>query len=320
MTQKINRFESGHGATEYILPAALIGVVVFVSVLGLQQVLPSYLRGTVGNDAALAAQNGSTGQTPNHSLSESAVGVKPLGIYTRIHVKPESQGYLAEYKKEIEAIGSDGVTEKLLAAMNRYIDELLALGDITEAQHFELQKLSNQGHHLARIQSAIEQLAKQSAASGKPLGAQKVEFDGKTIGIHTLTAMSVINNDETASRQVSAVYTPTNKISAEMKAAFGLDPNLQYIGTPVFEFIQQYEKALSIGEMSDPTTQATIRALARDIQQLSHNTGMAAADVYHRGADPALFNKSIASKTSHSNAGEICTIGNHQDEGIFCSP
>jgi hypothetical protein len=305
----------GNGATEYMLPAMLIGVALLVSAIGVQDFLPNYLKGTVGSDTVTKNLVGQT-----QTSSEGSVAVKPLGFYTQVKLKPDSGRYLAQYKRNIEALGADGATEKLLSTLNRYIDELLALGKISEAQHAELLKLSNHGHQLAGIQGAIEALAIQSAESERPTLQNTIEVNGITRNLRNLAAMSIISNDSTGANASRKIYTPTTEISAQMKTEFGLNPSFEYVGTPVFEFIQQYEKALNTGEMADPTIRATIRALARDIQQLSQHSAIAASEIYHYGADPSRLNESIASRTSHSHSGEICTVGNHQDQGVYCAP
>lgn len=300
----------GNSMIEYLLPAALVTVLVFAS-------LP--ILGESFRQALVVPQG--EGALQNKNLSMRTYGnVDPQ---TRFNFETEagtsntgSNARLESLKEDIETLGGNGTTNKLLAELEDSTRKLLAEGKITPEQANQLQILANKGHRLAELQKLIEQAADRAGDNIHVFDKSKVLFEGKAISMARATASLTYNNEST---KTSETYELVRNLDPKLREQFGISTEYTSIGRPLMEFFQAFGKAQDAGALNNPEAQAIVTGLAKDIAGLTLNVANTSARIYLvKEFTPAEFRKQQASNLTHSDSAAICTTGGSEDNGRFC--
>ena len=164
----------GSALVDYILPTALIGVVVGLSLWALtdSNILLSFItnsiNGQMQNGVLVVDNNYSTTSIPTNTSTSSAdaapttplSSIIPPGTYDKatgtINLGTFTLTGLPEnFSDFTETAGASGGTDKLASLIYQLANQVEQNGDIAQAE--EIRKLATMGHNIASIQKQLEQ-------------------------------------------------------------------------------------------------------------------------------------------------------------------
>lgn len=284
---------------EYILPIALIGIMVFTAVSLHKQGFQNALPGLSGGDKTLQ--------------DRSALALRPMGSmpYTQpVQITMEDGSILTlnemptDIPKLLETMGSDGTTELLIANLRNLAQQLLETKQITQAQYNRLESLANQGHRIAALEAQIEAAARR-ARNGEEFNNTTFLFDGET-----MTTRDALSKIMQAGNGVGVSQVGNNPLALEIN---GIPP-----GAEKLAFLQLYHQAASGSVLDNPAVKNVVTSLVSQISQLTEQVTQTS---YNLGSDrisPNGFKHDLASQATRVNAVGICMAGGTQDSGIYC--
>jgi hypothetical protein len=287
---------TGQGVSEYGLIMALvaIGALGALTLLGnnlnfgFKTMVPepsSHITSLpAGNQPDVSSHSSSTASQSN------ARWTRPLHITLQNGSQITIDGYPDNLSKAIMTIGANGTTTQLLSTLERLIDELLAKGEITEAQASALRTLANRGHDLADREKFIEDYLNNSQNS-RPQTGEAVTYKGKTY-----------SGLDTFSRSMDILSSGAKKDS---QAAFD----------------DAYQQALNSAALQDPAVRAVVDTLVQDIVSIADVFGGETSAFLTRPEKYPTYQDLLeytASKQTHQDSADICKVGNHKDSGIQC--
>jgi polyhydroxyalkanoate synthesis regulator phasin len=203
--------------------------------------------------------------------------------------------------KTVATSGANGTTALLANQIESVAQQLLATGELTEAQYNSLMALANQGHQIGELERTIEQTAANStdAASFMANLAQYPEFAGLATGDH-----STLFGYATGSTDPTLVTDPLGSI------------DIAHGSTKVF--LQLYQDVLNSGALNDPAVKQQVESLATNIAYLSEVALDNAIDVKWGTIPPSQLQDKLVSETTQIDSLQICTTGNGTDSGTQC--
>lgn len=302
--------QSGNGMTEYILPVAVIGTLVFAGMPAVMGGLFNTFSGALGNGNE-PVQNKTLKVTPLGSISQPVAeiqatdGVRPDQITLQDGTVLSITGLVNNFKERVETVGANGTTDQIAASLKALALQLKEAGKIDTDQFNKLEALANEGHNLAVYQKRIEDLAKSgSVASYKASGG-------------ALTAAYMTQNNETS----PTYYVPTSQLDPKTLELFGLSTTLKSTGKGLFNLLKAYEEVASNGTLSDPAINQLVTTLSIQIKTMSYEVTTARQyAMWNLGEFPPsqLQSQMAASAESNLNASIICATGGTADTGTHC--
>ncbi len=330
MTVKLKAL-SGNSLLEYALPMVaffLTGTMALLS--GMPDLLQAYFTDTVkGNSSshsvAIAAY-GTVGAAAQVLTPSSPTETEPETETPNLDEPPlneeESISFdLSDYPTDllstIETTGGNGTTTLLLSILERYIEQEVAAGNMTEEDSQILIQLANQGHKMAAVEKIVEDRYANSSSYDEFL--QPITYDGVTYPNPSDLVDATLG-------WVGSEGNPSGLIAYDII----LDPNADQthsgiweIGGETREFARIYQEAKAAGRLSDPTTDLVVTSLAEQISMLSGTMQQAPNHMYvgiFPGTVPYedAFSKVIASEITDINSVGICAADGGEDSGVQC--
>lgn len=304
----------GQGLAEYSLIALLILVVSIPAIslfggdlMGLLQDMFSGMNKSVTAQAtplsnAAMAQSGDLVAAERNFAGSSAAVKVTLKDGTVIDLSQ----YPQDLKKYVDATGSNGATNEMLAQLDSLIAQLKKGNQITPAQLSSLQDLSNQGHRIASIEKLLEDSYK-NADSLNTIYSGQVTFDGKTYT--PLTLRSLIGWDTGLNGTYTGNDTP-DTLQTTMSAT-GANPELS-------KFLNLYFQAEGSGALNDPALKNIVSDLTSQIAFLTEVSEHSSWEIATSSLDPKTINNVQVSLVTDNNSSQICKAGNGKDNGVVC--
>lgn len=318
----LKKSASANALTEYILPVAIIGIVVIMAVTQLVPGLSARVK---------SSNNGAPLTVGSNQMLVRSMGSNPYTQSLQIQMADGSVLTLNEYPRDIqnllETVGSNGTTDILAANLQSIAQQMLAQGKLSEEQYNQLIDLANQGHNLGIMEGLLEDAAIRSNGDKNAFKLMPMTYKGQqhtTASLHTTLSETIGNLENTISAQ---------QIDPETKRIFGLYETVTgdnedkgkpiFYGRDLYNFMNSYMSASRQGALNDPTVQKVVRDLAMQIKTISVQTAAAAYYSFDESNTELRledFSKNVASNVTHQNSAQICQNGNGTEEnGIHCS-
>jgi len=214
--------------------------------------------------------------------------------------------YPQDLKKYVEATGSNGATNELLAQLDSLVEQLKKGNKISESQLNSLQALSNQGHRMASIEKLLEDSYK-NASSLNTIYSGQIVFEGKTYT--PLSLRSLLGWDSGLNGNYTGLDTP-DTLKTTMSAA-GANPELA-------SFLNLYFQAEGSGALNDPVVKGIVSDLSSQISYLSEVAEHSSWQVATDSLDPKTISSVQVSHLTDDKSSKICKVGNGKDTGVHC--
>lgn len=306
---------SGQSLAEYILPIALLvgGVFFFANNNPFQSAdtiskVFSAQKGAVSGQFSMQ----SYGQNPNsQALSLTLANGETIML----------PGTFKNIAQSVEAVGSNGTTEQLLANLDALLANPEFLKTLTPNQIQSLINLSRQGHRIGGLQKSVEDLATQFAQDKNGFGSTALSAEGTNFSsVRELTnRIAFYSSDPALSMDPGfRSYLASQGLLPQgdaMLTANGL-------GTELASFYTLYQAADQGGALQDPGVKSLIKSVVFEVASLSDNLENVAMGNVVLGGDPSATPDKLlslqASSLTHVDSTTICHTGNGTDTGIKC--
>ncbi len=350
------RMKAKGNMAEYLLPAVLVGLVAVGA-----------LAWTVNSTPA---QNGITGLFQGEStqveqgkrlLSTRSFGQSPL-LQTFEYTTESGQmiripNFPTDLSAAVEVDGTQGTTEKLLAAYEQWIDALVKAGEITQDQGNLMKTLSTHGHHMANQQGVLEKgIAScgeskrcvwdmlnnldqnEQVAQNGGLSFRDAYFQNSPTPANSIEHMKMNGSlpDKNQTRDLPPHQRQLFSQFGILKAEVDNDPlynnnfdNMR-VGQSLHTFLSTYERVLSQVPLS-PHNQRLMNYFSGSIVNLSMSAVSVANGVFDEKQSrlPSEFNQAVAfgmkrneeknrSELMHVHAGGICHLADGKDSRQGC--
>lgn len=310
---------------EWVLPTALIGLVI----LAFCSDFPAAFRTFLGN-----TMSSQTLSSDDVSLHVRSMGKYPYLQTVNLTLSDGSQlsvDYPSNLQRMLEVDGANGTTDELLAVLHNLASELLAKGEITQAQYNHFEALANQGHRLSEYEKAIEAHAALYRNNLEGFYNEKVIMDGKEY--QSVLAISydiswIDPKRATSEYQQGNYYAqsvPLIHKLTELDFKTTTTDEIKVIGVsdiaPGRELRTFYEEYLSLrtsGALNHPGINTLVKDLTEKISILSSLTENQVSSMDMMKKSNLNINGGIASAASHYLSGSICNVGGGNDSGIQC--
>ena len=357
--KRINiRSSSTGNLAEYLLPALMIGGLVLISITGLLQ---SNLFQNTQTQALLQA-NGISKDTQGKGL----LNIKTMGQnpFDQPYQYKTADGKLitipnfpTDLAAAVEVDGGHGTSEKLLAAMEAWIQAMVEAGEIDQTQANALKSLANQGHSIGNNIKFYENIALQCGTSKecvqtKLYGSREPEPPVLNLVITTpekALEFPGANISRPSAQEIEALFqlSPLQKNLLHSLDAYKNKPNNILIGKHALDFVQKYEVARNQLAASSPQSLALLNYFSSNVL----NLGFSSASTIHEAGweqgnegrnilnshrekkfsnnSPQDFNAILAawtqvndktsrSELTHANANGICQMGQGEARATEC--
>lgn len=315
----------GNALAEYILPLAVIGIVVLITVT----VIIQNVQGGIPNLFGTVTPTGS-----EKNLSLRPLGSNPYAETIQIVMADGTTITLENYPKDvsklIETVGADGTTDILVENIRSLAKQLKDKGQITETQYNALEELANNGHNYGMTERLLlDAMARNTTflTSGfvednEILTIRQRHF---ALGVHTnalgedgLPRSRYLADVLELKPYIESLRGRIDSFSLERKSSPEFHDNA--IGDTMYSFLKAYQKADQSGALANPAIQKVIQSLSKNIVLIGDNfqDTVTLRQVNGGSTNPESFNFSQASSFSHENAGGICDTGGGEDTGIHC--
>jgi hypothetical protein len=343
---------------EYMLPAIMIGGLVLISVTSLMQ---SNLFQNSGTQAIMQANGISKDSQGKALLNIKTLGQNPF--YQPYQYKTADgkvitiPNFPTDLAAAVEVDGGHGTSEKLLAAMEAWIQAMLDSGEIDQNQANALTALANQGHSIGNNIKFYEDVALQCGASKACVQTRLYGSRGPEPPVLNLVITTPekalefpgANISRPSVQEIETLFqlSPLQKNLLHSLNEYKSNPNNILIGNHALDFVQKYEVAKNQLTASSPQSLALLNYFSSNIM----NLGFASASTIHEAGweqgtegrnilnrhrekkfsdnSPQDFNAVLASwtqvndKTSrseltHTNANGICQMGQGESQPTAC--
>jgi hypothetical protein len=311
-----------HGAfggtiVEYLLPA---GLVVMACLTGFS-IIGGGLDGWLGRFKGEMSQTVSSAQTAELAQQQAAAAAAAAAAMPGAKGGGAASGAAydltdpSKVQEALQAVGANGTTSEILASMEKWIQDQLASGDLTEDQANSLTKLANAGHELANAEKSLED----AVLSGQ----STLTYNGKTYNV------------------------------TDFSNQLGMDTGIGMTGVPNMDpstampltqpFMAAYQDAVSGGLMNNAGAADVVNNLSKQVVSISDLlkwnansavTGGKSVDQYKTdlyngylytaqtvGVTPVIpSSPNTASDATHTDSSGICTTGKGSDSGRKCHP
>jgi hypothetical protein len=247
----------------------------------------------------------------------------------------------------IEVDGGHGTTEKLIAAMDRFVEALIQAKEITPAEGNLINQLANKGHDLGHVQNVAETLAANCGSNTQCM--MDVVLNPQHPLLKTLALNGISFPDGVlATRSESLFGTLSPQETAILNQLFpNLGADKLLLGNNQKAFLSQYHDILNKVPLSSASSQV-LRYLTKGIFSASLASVQAAnllgraqtseltieAPVLNElsSRSPGALNE-LASKLTkanfsesgqslsasiHKQSAQVCQVGDGQDTGDAC--
>lgn len=291
--KRINiRSSSTGNLAEYLLPALMIGGLVLISITGLLQ---SNLFQNTQTQALLQA-NGISKDTQGKGL----LNIKTMGQnpFDQPYQYKTADGKLitipnfpTDLAAAVEVDGGHGTSEKLLAAMEAWIQAMVEAGEITPTEANLLKKLSNQGHSIANnigiLEKATLACQTKSCIFNKIWGTP-TDNETKKALFHLARMSNVSTSIEDRNNSVpmssqdrKTLYELAPWIEAvgnEMNYT-GKDANNVRVSKMVQTFLQDFQNAQNALSKISPQSKGLLSYFSSSILNLGLRTAMSTSEI-----------------------------------------
>jgi hypothetical protein len=343
---------------EYMLPALMIGGLVLISISGLIQ---SNLFQNAGTQALLQANGISKDSQGKALLNIKTMGQNPF--YQPYQYKTAEgetitiPNFPTDLAAAVEVDGGHGTSEKLLAAMEAWIQAMVDAEEITPDDAKGLKALANQGHLIANNLKAHEDVIAHCGPSKECIQTKLYGSKGAEQPIWNLTITHPpevkefpgANVTRPSTQEIATLYELS---SLQKNLLYSLDeyqgnPNQILIGKTTLDFIQKYEAAKGTLSKASPQSNSLLKyfssnivnfgySSANTIHEVSWPQGMAGNRVLNSlreqkfsESSPQDFNailsswtkvndKASRSELTHANSSGICKMGQGEAKPTAC--
>lgn len=336
-------FVPGNALLEYVLPVAIIGSLLLVSIDLMKPDFRGAFAGFFSADRSLKEER---------TLNIRSVGSNPymetlklvLADGTVIAV-PDYPGNLS---KVVEVDGADGTTTNLANTLQTLAKTLRDAGKITDDQYNRLEKLSNSAHTMAASQRILEEVA-DSAGTDKSLFLAK-KFYVPGMGMQNAAELSTtLALSDTRSQDLPNMSAVSADIFANLVELGKVDEHSKeydiryfhgkedfYAGNQLQGFLREYQSVKDSGLLNDPALSTLVRDLSTKIFQISVNFSGAVSQavtpqkqvenhlisrvdvVDISQTTPDRIRELTASRLTNTHAGDLCQAGEGTDTGVYC--
>jgi len=319
--------EKGTSIVEYGLMGLLCtfcGVGLFTLGIHIQHLLEGSSRQAASANNTFVSQilgspvSAATMKNPNASTANGNNAALPLSTLISL---PSYNNAQTAPQTPLQLSGANGMTEQLASTLTANASNMLAAGEITQAQANLLIALADQGHILAQNQSLFENALKS--------GQKSIAYKGKTYSLADFANQLAFNANTSSTQNWQLNPTQTSPL---------LQP-----------FAQIYQEVQQSGMLNNPQVQQQVSSVAIQIGALSDALGWSADDVLGKNStvSPAdaytIYQSALATHfqtdmegapingnqdsnvqsasvatTTHSIT--ICNAGSGQDNGSTCTP
>jgi hypothetical protein len=343
---------------EYMLPALMIGGLVLISITGLMQ---SNLFQNTQTQALLQANGISKDAQGKALLNIKTMGQNPF--YQPYQYKTADgklitiPNFPTDLAAAVEVDGGHGTTEKLLAAMEAWIQAMVDSGEITPNEANTLRDLANQGHTIAANIKIYENVALSCGESKECVQNKLYGNKGVAQTNWNLVITYPQEKQEYGSAQLfqpspSEIHTiyelsPLQKNIISTLDLYRNNVDNIVIGNTAMDFIQKYEVAKENLTSASPQSLSLLKYFSSNILNLGFSS---ASSIHEAGweqgtegrnilnshrqrkfsdTNPQDFNAILAAwtqvsdKTSraeltHTNANGICQMGQGEARATEC--
>lgn len=313
-----HRISAGNSLVEYILPAAVIGVVLIVGSLTLVSSMQQGLSGQFGGESV-----------NDNRMSIRALGHNPNLTQLRLTLQDGTVIVIPQYPRSLttslETVGANGTTEELLTVLESLIAQMEAAGKLTPTQALALKKLANQGHAVANLESLLESAAQKAGNDNEKFQNMTFSYNGRELTSTGLAITIGTNAGELTRTNANAKELLTRVVPGSELAKF-VEGNT-YCGKEGAEFIELFTQAKASGALSDPAVSSLVSQLTGDIFSMSQGFASVVYFAAQNEPHPLLghlispndLSSATASVVTHANSGGICEASTlNQDSGISC--
>lgn len=307
------RYHKGNSLIEYAIPLGMLALAGLASAQLLTQGVPPTLAGNLngdlqGNVIAVKAMGSDSFITPATvaATNPTTGGNTPAGTPGSVVLTLSNGSTLVmnnlatDFNGLLETSGAAGTTSTLSANMETLAAELLASGEISQAEANLIQSLAQKGHEMAGAEQFLENFA-----ANHPNPAdwdQPVTYNGVTYATPRAMGEALIGYLDP---QTTAANNP-------------LDPSYVAANGPnniTKQFVDQYNGAVSQGALSNPLVNSIVTQLSEQIVFTSDAVQHSVWQVMAPGSiTPGQFNQNNYALATTINSQGICNAGG----GISC--
>lgn len=306
---------SGNSLIEYLLPAAIFGVVLLIGIVAIIPVFRDSVTSSYGTSKGIQAD----GSMPTKVYGENPY-LEDISLVLADGTTLSLDDYPLNLGKTVEVDGGNGATKALSDALMQLAKKLKEQGKITEEQFNRLADLANRGYRLADIMRQFEDAAAQSGGDVEKYRNTLLQVDGKSIKPYDL-ALTLGNGsftpedfDPLKGNDIGNLLTNTDIDLEEYRRPVG------GIGEEQLNFLVDFRKVLGNGSLNDPAVRSLVTDLAskivlttRAVAKTGHDT-----DVYGTTESVNAFEGRLASLTTGDSSSSICQAGGTTSTGVFC--
>jgi hypothetical protein len=306
---------TGNTLVEYILPCALLGIIVLAGASQLMNLNP--------------ADSGMIAGTDSYSANDKKMTMRPFGIVSNADALQAgaysddaatsaalAQVGIGSIKEKIETIGSQGTTEELLAALVKSAKNYEKEGVLTADQLSKFNDLANAGHELAQVEGLIENSAKLAGNNKTRFAKSRQKLGNQLFSPNQLAQMLGGNPRGTKSTQ----SVPLKNLDDETLQTFSLSRE-DYMGKLTYKFLTEFQDLNRSGALNHPEIKPLVKALSQQVRGIAQNVAGAAngaSDASQKNRLPSALTQEVASGTTHNDSKVICDTGDGTDTGTAC--
>jgi hypothetical protein len=317
--------KAGNNLVEYILPVALVGLVILGSVVGVTNGIQSQISREYGTPESLTS-------------TQKTVKLRPFGVNPYLRTVQIDLGngksitlsnFPTSPVKVIETDGASGNTFLIAKALKELANKLKASGEINETQFQSLIDLANQGFLQAGNQKLVEDALAKSNGDAQVFNQETAQLNGKTVSLQDFIYSLGFLTQNTVSD--SSLYKTLSAQDAQylFRGSVPFDAgNItegSQLGTNQFEFLSQYLKARDSGALNHPVLEKLIGELSFQIYQTNQIIASSANTTVSLQKDSTYFRsqnnewaEKFFSNLSTQSSKDICIVGNGKESGNSC--
>ncbi|MBY0404823.1 MAG: hypothetical protein K2X66_13060 [Cyanobacteria bacterium] len=324
---KMRTAKTGNNLVEYILPAALVGLVILGTVVGITNGIQSQLAKEYGISDNLSATNQKT-------IKLRPMGTNPYLQTVQLDLGDGKSITLSNFPVNpvnvIETDGVSGNTFLISKSLKELANKLKAVGEINNTQFQSLIDLANQGFQQAGFQKFVEDALAKSNGDVSVLKQETIQLNGKTVNLQNLVySLGFLSKDTVSDSSLYKTLTAQD-VQYLYRGSVPFDPGNKLeggqLGVNQIEFLTQYQKARDSGALSHPVVEKLIGELSFQIYQSNQIIASSANTTASSGKDNTFFKDAVKrdstlffSNLSTQNSKDICIVGGGKDLGKSCT-